>query len=596
MTKTSAKGRLVPKKDGDQIYYYHIRTYRQKLNPENKGKTRGSGKSKVVTDTTYLGTADSILEKLARQSPVKVHKKSFGLPCALWKMAQEIKLIEIVNKVVNKQKRTRKVNLGEYIVLAAINQVGHTSSKQGLASWYQSTVLPRITGISSKHLTSQHFWNAFEEIVSEKELERNKQQAGIDAASKVTFEQLEELLDDRNIEEIEEEIWKVVTDKFDLLLDVILYDGTNFYTFMDPTTAANIPQRGENKQKRYDKRQIGLVMAVLRQWGIPIFHKIYGGQTNEQCLFPTAISQLTKCYSRIGKTLEELTIVFDQGSNSREHIENLEDTIHFIGALSPCDYPNLSAIALKEYTGRYKDSQFYDTKMKVYGRESLVILCYCEKQRKKQLASFNTQVSRVQSALTSKIKKESSSKEWDELKEDIQQDLKSRKIFSAKASRYLEIKDQINGAGKRTLRIVRKKKELLQKRLTFGKRIVFTDLVDEKPEKILGDYASKQGIEDDFKILKDRQYVSLWPIRHWTDTKIRIHAFVTVLALLLIKLIEHQVRSEGTQISGKSLVNELQDITECLLLYNTNESETEICEMNTNQKEIFKILALEQFI
>ena len=121
-------------------------------------------------------------------------------------------------------------------------------------------------------------------------------------------------------------------------------------------------------------------------------------------------------------------------------------------------------------------------------------------------------------------------------------------------------------------------------------------MVDEQPEKILEDYASKQTVEDDFKSLKDRQYVSLWPIHHWTDTKIRVHAFVTVLALLLVKLVEHQVRTHGLQISGKALVNELQDITEALVVYSPQEAELKICEMNTNQQEIFDILDMGQFI
>lgn len=594
MRNTSRRGRLVSKKDSSGTYYSYISTYRVKINPENTGKTRGSGKSKVVTESHYLGTAEAILEQIQSGSADKINKKPFGLPCALWKMAQEIDLIKTINSVV-KQKRNRKVSLGEYIVLAAINQVGHTSSKRGLAKWYENTPLARITGITKEQLTSQHFWNAFDEIVSERELEKKKEEIGIAESSKLEFEELERLLDDSNIEEIEERIWKIVADKFDILLDAILYDGTNFYTFMDPSTPANIPQRGKNKQKRNDKRQVGLAMAVLRQWGIPIFHKIYGGQTNEQCLFPSALARLVKCYSKIGQSLENLVMVFDQGSNSEEHIKSLEDKIHFIGGLSPCDYPNLSTIAVSEYPGTYDNEQFYSTKMEVYGRESLVVIAFNKKRQAKQRLAFNKRLDRVQNALNSKIRKES----WrnpDKLKEEIQLALETQKISSAKASHYLEIKDHVNGSGLRSLRIVRKRKVVIAKRLTFGKRIIFSDLVDEKPERLLDGYRSKQTIEEDFKILKDRQYVSLWPIFHWTDTKIRVHAFVTVLALLLIKLIEHRVRSNGVLISGKALVNELQDITEALVVYNTQEAERKICEMSTNQQNIFDLLNLGQFV
>ena len=596
MHEISKRGRIVAAKKNGQAYYSYVRTYRVKINPENLGKARGSGKSKVVTESHYLGTAEAILEKLQTGGAKTVNTKAFGLPCALWKIAQEIDLINIVNKVTaDKQARKRKVSLGEYIAIAAINQVGHVASKNLLAEWYEKTSLPRVTGISSEQLTSQHFWNAFEQLVSEKELEKKKQEEGVRESSKLLYEELERLLDDSKIEEIEEQLWKVITDKYDLSLDAVLYDGTNFFTFMDQTTAASIPQRGANKQKRFDKRQVGLTLAVLRQWGIPIFHKVYGGQSNEQCLFPTAISRLVKCYSNISKSVEKLTLIFDQGSNSKEHIENLEGQVHFIGALSPCDYPALSSIPVSQYPGKYKNVQYHHMLMPVYGKESLVILTFDPKLQNTQRVTFNQQIDRIQGSLNSKIKKECSC-DLNALKKDIEQDIACRKILSAKASRYLEIKDHTNGSGTRSLKVVRRKKDVIEKRLTFGKNIVFTDLVDEMPEKVLADYGSKQAVEDDFRLLKDRFCVSLWPIYHWTDTKIRVHAFVSVLALLLIKLAEHKVRSRGLHIGGRALVNELQDITEALVVYNIEEAERKICEMSHNQQEIFDILGLESFV
>lgn len=597
MAKTTAKvpGRLLEKKQNGSMYYYHVRTHRVKIDPSNQGKGRGSGKSKVVTETKYLGTADAILEKLEKEKAVKIEKKAYGLPCALWKIVKEIGLVEIVNRVVNKQKRQRKVSLGEYIALAAMNQVGHSSSKRGLGKWYEGTVLERITQISKKQLSSQHFWNAFDEIVSEHGLEKKKQEDGVWESRKIGFGELEELLDDKKIEEIEEELWKSISEKYDLLLDGVLYDGTNFYTFMAPDTAANIPQRGENKQKRNDKRQVGLALCALRQCGIPIFHKVYGGQTNEQDLFPETISRLIKCYSKIGKKAEKLTLIFDQGSNSQDHIQSLEDKIHFVGGLSVSNYPELGDIPVKEYPGMYKNKNMYWTTMQVYGKECLVIMTYSENQAKKKREQFNKRLNRVQNSLNGKIKKESL-KDPDELKREIQEQLRIQKICTAQAQKYFEIKCHITGSGVRVSRVVRNQKEVREKRKTFGKRIIFTDLTEEDPVKVIEDYASKQRIEDDFKVMKDREYVSLWPMYHWTDTKIRMHAFVTVVGLLLVKLIEQKIRSHGLEISGKALVNELSDITECLMYYSSKGTERCICEMSRNQKEIYEILGLEEFL
>jgi transposase len=595
MEQQANNGRIVSAKRNGKTYYSYMRTYRIKLDPNQQGKTRGSGKSKVVTESYYLGTAETILEKLTHETPVEIYNKAFGLPCALWKMVQEIGLIDIVNHVV-RQKRDRQVSLGEYIAIAAINQVGHTASKRGLSKWYESTVLPRVTGISKEQLTSQHFWNAFDEIVSEQELESKKIEEGIRSTSKLEFAELERLLDDSHIEAIEEELWQVIAKKFSLSPDVILYDGTNFYTFMGECTAANIPQRcGSNKQKRFDKRQIGLALAVLKQWGIPIFHKVYGGQTNEQCLFTTTISTLVDRSHKIASSVKKLVLVFDQGSNSQDNFDALGDKVHFIGALSPCDYPQLAAIPLKKYENEYRGEKYYFEKFQVYQRDALVIITFSEKHKKRDRLAFHKQLEKVHKSLNTRIKKHGRGN-LDELKQEIEYSLGSMRISGAKASQYLELKDNVNGGGIRSLKVVCKRVELARKRLTFGKRIIFTDMLQESPETVLSEYQGKQVVEDDFKSLKDRQYVSFWPMYHWTDTKIRVHAFVTVLALLLVKLVEFQVRSQAIQISGKALVNELQDMTESLLVYTPQNAERKLCTLTTNQKEIFSALALEPFL
>lgn len=595
MKQQTSNGRIVSAKRNGKTYYSYIRTYRVKVDPNQQGKTRGTGQSKVVTESYYLGTAENILEKLTHETPAEIYNKAFGLPCALWKMVQEIGLVDIVNRVV-KQKRERQVSLGEYIAIAALNQVGHTASKRGLGKWYESTVLPRITGISKEQLTSQHFWNAFDEIVSEQELDAKKIDEGIRPASKLEFEELERLLDDRHIEAIEDELWQVIAKKFSLSPDVMLYDGTNFYTFMDEGTAANIPQRcGSNKQKRFDKRQIGLTLAVLRQWGIPIFHKIYGGQTNEQCLFPSAVATLVARYQKIAKSAKKLVLIFDQGSNSQDNFDVLADKVHFIGSLSPSDYPSLSAIPLKKYEGEYRGEKYHCQKLQAYQRDALVIITFSDQHQKKDRLAFQKQLARGHKALNTKIKKESSSN-LDELKQQILYALSSMKISGAKASQYLELKDHVNGGGVRSLKVICKRAALAKKRLTFGKRIIFTDMLQEPPQSVLSQYQDKQVVEDDFKSLKDRQYVSFWPMYHWTDTKIRVHAFITVLALLLVKLVEFQVRSQGIQIGGKALVNELQDMTESLLVYNPKEAERKLCTLTTNQQEIFTALGLEPFL
>ena len=56
--------KIYPKIINGKTYYYLQSIYREKINPNDKGKNRGSGKSKVKTKNIYLGSASAIKKKL----------------------------------------------------------------------------------------------------------------------------------------------------------------------------------------------------------------------------------------------------------------------------------------------------------------------------------------------------------------------------------------------------------------------------------------------------------------------------------------------------------------------------------------------------
>ena len=58
------EGKIVQVKKGDKVYCYYKRSYRIKIDPASKGKTKGTGKSKVIFEAIYLGTLESVVKKL----------------------------------------------------------------------------------------------------------------------------------------------------------------------------------------------------------------------------------------------------------------------------------------------------------------------------------------------------------------------------------------------------------------------------------------------------------------------------------------------------------------------------------------------------
>ena len=91
--------KIYPKTINGKVYYYLQRTYREKIDTNTIGTTKGSGKSKVKTKSTYLGTASSIREKLINiKEPLDIKYKEFGLVGAVYNVAEEIGMVEILKK------------------------------------------------------------------------------------------------------------------------------------------------------------------------------------------------------------------------------------------------------------------------------------------------------------------------------------------------------------------------------------------------------------------------------------------------------------------------------------------------------------------
>ena len=135
----------------------------------------------------------------------------------------------------------------------------------------------------------------------------------------------------------------------------------------------------------------------------------------------------------------------------------------------------------------------------------------------------------------------------------------------------------------------------------FGKTILFTDNADWTEERIVSAYRSQYHIEDAFKQMKDPHFLGWSPMFHWTDSKIQVHAFYCVLALLLTSLLQRELARKGEPLSINRMLEELGGIRETLVIYprrpgqRKNDTATCLTRMTPLQKRIFSLLGLEKF-
>jgi hypothetical protein len=105
------------------------------------------------------------------------------------------------------------------------------------------------------------------------------------------------------------------------------------------------------------------------------------------------------------------------------------------------------------------------------------------------------------------------------------------------------------------------------KRIRLGKRILCTDNHDWTTEEIILGSRAQSDIENAFKQMKDPHWVSFSPAFHWTDQKLRVHAFYCILALMLSSLLQRKAAQEGFGLSIPTLFEQLSHITEIVNLY-----------------------------
>jgi hypothetical protein len=94
-----------------------------------------------------------------------------------------------------------------------------------------------------------------------------------------------------------------------------------------------------------------------------------------------------------------------------------------------------------------------------------------------------------------------------------------------------------------------------------------TSRMDWTTEQVVSAYGGQQQVEKVFRGLKDGDWLGWGPMYHWTDSKIRIHAFYCMLGISLLNFLHAQAQKACPQITIEQMKEELGGIHEFVLLY-----------------------------
>ena len=138
-------------------------------------------------------------------------------------------------------------------------------------------------------------------------------------------------------------------------------------------------------------------------------------------------------------------------------------------------------------------------------------------------------------------------------------------------------------------------------RTHLGKTILFTDNADWTTEEIVLGYRAQDRIESAFRDMKNPHFLGWSPMFHWTDSKIRVHAFDCVLALTLTSLLQRRLHQQGLDLSLKRMMELLGGVQEVLLIYPPRTDETHprtatcLSERDAEQDQLLQALDLVRY-
>jgi len=550
---------IIKKVKKGRAYYYAVQSARVK------------GKPRIVWQK-YLGSVEAILQRYQEIAPVKPSEIDLfdaGGVAALLKFADRLGLIQLINNIV--PSKGQGPSLGHYIVLAALNRALEPTSKLQIGDWYRGTVLQRLWGFPSDIFTSQSYWNQMDRISSEE------------------------------IEKIQNALALNIKKEFKIDTDAFLYDTTNFFTYIATCNDRNeIAQRGRQKQKRNDLRQVNLALLTTNEFQIPLFHTTYQGNIPD-----VAAQELLSRREKIFGPCKNVMIVFDKGNLSDEVFGKLlYSDIGFIGGVKADLLPEVFEIPadqLKELSF-IPGTKAYDHICEMYGKPCRAVVCYSESFFTQQLNALTGCMAKCEEKLKSLQKSLLAPLTGKKRgKRPTKQQIKAT-VANILSGQYMkdiyQVELNFEGAAYIKYNVDHDAFERIAK-MRLGRTLLFTNRRDLLVEEVIRGYRELANIEDAFRHMKNRDYLRWQPAFHWTDQKLKVHTLYCVLALLLATLARKTACENGIEVSMTQLLDELSAIKEVALIYSKDgkmQTELALNRMTPRQKKLAELFDIAEVL
>ena len=450
----------------------------------------------------------------------------------------------------------------EALVRAMVfNRLCDATSKLGLLRWLQTTWLP---GVEVAEVTHQRLLRTMDAL-----------QAQADAVAALVSRLLRPLIDQR--------------------LSVVFYDLT--------TIRAEGLSEQPGELRRFGLAKEGviarqcLLSVVQTAEGLPIAHRVWGGNVAETSTLASAIAEVTRNYP-----VQRIILVADRGLLSVDNLAMLDALkvaggpleyivavpgrryAEFVQVLADVQPPCVAATVevIGEVPWSPAKAKEPSAKRLVWAHDPL----RAAEQSQQRQVRMDALLARAEQCVA-KLDAQ-----------DAGQTAKGRKLSDAgaKARLYHEVIEARLG---RIIEVDLKHEQLswkindahlAQARLMDGKLLLVTNVADLTPTEVVQRYKSLADIERGFHVLKSE--IEIAPMFHRLPDRIRAHALICFIALVLHRVMRMRLKAAGSNASPERALELLRQLQRHRVHLADDQTVVGLSTISSEQAELFTSLKL----
>lgn len=446
--------------------------------------------------------------------------RRFGDAWLGWTLWRALGLEEVLAECMPEgREEVSWVRMAAILVIARLCE---PSSELHIAEdWYRRTALEDLLGIPAEKVNDDRLYRALDELLPHKKV-------------------------------LEKHLKEKLGTLFGLKYDLMLYDVTSTY-FEGQANGIEIAKRGHSRDQRSDCKQVCIGLVVSRE-GMPLGYEIFAGNRVDVTTVEEIVETMEEKYGKADRVW-----VMDRGMTSQDNLEFLRARqAKYLVGTPKSDLKKFEQQILTDDWTKVREGLEVKLCPSPDGLETF-ILCRSEDRRQKEKAMHGRFVQRIEEKLQSLGRRlERAKKREDRGRVERQVGrLLGRNSRGAGAFKIV-FEDAPELASKLRLRWEKNPAWSEWAAQSEGCYLLRTNIQDWTPEDLWRTYIQLTQAEAAFRIHKSD--LSIRPIWHQKEDRVRAHILVCFLGYVLWKMLEQWQSRAGLGNSPRTILEELARI------------------------------------